>query len=393
MSQAVINHSPDLLRLQNEEYQIEVTGGYLAIHQIPYLNTKKEIKSGLLVMSLTTAGNVAIKPKDHTAYFVGERPCNIDGSFVSSLVNSPQKTQLWGNITSDFYLSCHPDGREYVDFYDKVSTYVNRISSPALNFNKAACEKLRKPIIIQDDGSPLVYMDTNASRANIVFMNELFSQLKIAIVGVGGTGSYLLDFIAKTPVSEIHLFDKDVFNSHNAFRAPGAASVDELNEQPSKVEYLAQKYSKMHSRIICHDEYITRENIEVLKTIDYTFLSIDSVDVRNEISKFMIDSGLSFIDSGLGINLSGNKLSGLVRITSGFPGHYSHLKEAFRGVDIKDDIYESNIQIAELNAFAAIQAIIKWKKMVGFYKDSFNEINSVYSIDDNDTYNDNGENK
>jgi hypothetical protein len=222
-------------------------------------------------------------------------------------------------------------------------------------------------------------------------MNELFSQLKIAIVGVGGTGSYLLDFIAKTPVSEIHLFDKDAFNSHNAFRAPGAASVDELKGQPSKIEYLAQKYSKMHSRIICHDEYITRENIEVLKTMDYTFLSIDSVDVRNEISKFMIDSGLSFIDSGLGINLSGNKLSGLVRITSGFPRHYSHLKEAFRGVDIKDDIYESNIQIAELNAFAAIQAIIKWKKMVGFYKDSFNEINSVYSIDDNDIYNDNGE--
>jgi hypothetical protein len=393
MSQVVINHSSDLLRLQNEEYQIEVSGGYLAVHQIPYLNTKNEIKSGILVMSLTTAGNVAIKPKDHTAYFIGEQPCNVDGSFVSSLVNSPQKTRLFGNITSDFYLSCHPDNRVYADFYDKVSTYVNIISSPALNFNKEACDKLKTPIIIRNDDGPLVYMDTNASRANIVFMNELFSPLKIAIVGVGGTGSYLLDFIAKTPVSEIHLFDKDVFNSHNAFRAPGAASVEELNEQPSKIEYLAQKYGKMHSRIICHNEYITRENIEILKLMDYTFLSIDRIDVRNEISKFMIDSELSFIDSGLGINMSANKLSGLVRITSGFPGHYSHLKEAFKGVDIEDDIYESNIQIAELNAFAAIQAIVKWKKMVGFYQDSFNEINSVYSIDDNDIYNDNAKNK
>ena len=392
MSQAVINHSPDLLRLQNEEFQIEVTGGYLAIHQIPYLNSQKEIKSGILVMSLTDAGNIAIKPKDHTAFFVGEHPCNIDGSIVTSLVNSPQNTKLFGDITSDFYLSCHPDGRTYSDFYDKVSTYVNIISSPALNFNKDTCAKLKKPILVHEDDSPFVYMDTNASRSNIAFMNKLFLPLKIAIVGVGGTGSYLLDFIAKTPVSEIHLFDADVFNSHNAFRAPGAASVDELNAQPSKVEYLGRKYSKMHKRIICHNEYITRDNIEILKTMSYVFLSIDSVDVRNEISKYMIDSGLSFIDSGLGINLSDNKLSGLVRITSGFPGHYSHLKEAFRGIDIKDDVYESNIQIAELNAFAAIQAIIKWKKLIGFYRDSFNEKNSVYSIDDNDIYNDNGEN-
>jgi len=391
MSQAVINHSPDLLRLQNEEFQIEVTGGYLAIHQIPYLNSQKEIKSGILVMSLTDAGNIAIKPKDHTAFFVGEQPCNIDGSFVTSLVNSPQKTKLFGDITSDFYLSCHPDGRTYSDFYDKVSTYVNIISSPALNFNKDACAKLKKPILVHEDDSPFVYMDTNASRSNIAFMNKLFSPLKIAIVGVGGTGSYLLDFIAKTPVSEIHLFDADVLNSHNAFRSPGAASVEELNEQPSKVEYLGRKYSKMHKRIICHNEYISHDNIEILKTMSYVFLSIDSVDVRNEISKYMIDSGLSFIDSGLGINLSDNKLSGLVRITSGFPEHYSHLKEAFRGIDIKDDVYESNIQIAELNAFAAIQAIIKWKKMIGFYRDSFNEKNSVYSIDDNDIYNDNGE--
>ncbi|MBL7966781.1 MAG: hypothetical protein JNK09_07255 [Prolixibacteraceae bacterium] len=133
MSQALINRSSDLLRLQNENYEIEVCGGYLAIHHVPYLNSSKEIKSGLLVMSLTTSGNIVGKPKDHTAYFVGDRPCNINGSFVASLVNSPQKQRLFADIVSDFYLSCHPDGREYTDYYDKVSTYVSIISSPALN--------------------------------------------------------------------------------------------------------------------------------------------------------------------------------------------------------------------------------------------------------------------
>lgn len=390
MSQALINRNSDLLRLQNENYEIEIHGGYLAIHHVPYLNSSKEIRSGLLVMSLTTSGNVVGKPKDHTAYFVGERPCNINGSFVTSLVNSAKKQPLFSDIVSDFYLSCHPDGRDYVDYYDKVSTYVSIISSPALNQSKEECAKIKRPIVVHEDNSPMVYMDTNASRANVTFLNELFLPLKIALIGVGGTGSYILDFISKTPVNEIHLYDMDVFNTHNAFRAPGAASVEELDKQLSKVDYLVQRYSNMHNRIIPHKEHITPDNIEAMKNMDYIFLSVDSVAVRKEIAGYLIEEGLPFIDSGLGVNLSENKLSGLVRITSGFPEHYGHIKDAFGGDDTKDDVYASNIQIAELNALAAIHAIIKWKKMVGFYHDSIREVNSVYSINDNDILNEYG---
>ena len=50
-------------------------------------------------------------------------------------------------------------------------------------------------------------------------------------------------------------------------------------------------------------------------------------------------------------------------------------------------MYASNIQIAELNAMAAIYSIIKWKKMLGFYCDTKQEVRSVYSINDNDIYN------
>jgi tRNA A37 threonylcarbamoyladenosine dehydratase len=47
---------------------------------------------------------------------------------------------------------------------------------------------------------------------------------------MGGTGSYILDLVAKTAVMEIHLFDGDDFNQHNAFRAPGAASLEDLEK-------------------------------------------------------------------------------------------------------------------------------------------------------------------
>ncbi|MFR7634026.1 MAG: DUF6791 domain-containing protein, partial [Streptococcus salivarius] len=43
MSQQLINHSPDLKRLRDEGYEIEVHGGHLLVHHIPYVRSNKEI--------------------------------------------------------------------------------------------------------------------------------------------------------------------------------------------------------------------------------------------------------------------------------------------------------------------------------------------------------------
>lgn len=69
----------------------------------------------------------------------------------------------------------------------------------------------------------------------------------MAIIGLGGTGGYVLDQVAKTPVREIHLFDGDTFDMHNAFRAPGAATESDFGKP--KVEYFKAMYSNMHKSI------------------------------------------------------------------------------------------------------------------------------------------------
>ena len=76
---------------------------------------------------------------------------------------------------------------------------------------------------------------------------------KVAIVGVGGTGSYVLDLVAKTPVREIHLFDGDDFLQHNAFRAPGAPSLEQLVAKPKKASYFKAIYDKMRTGIFVHE--------------------------------------------------------------------------------------------------------------------------------------------
>jgi hypothetical protein len=49
--------------------------------------------------------------------------------------------------------------------------------------------------------------------------------------------------------------------------------------------------------------------------------------------------------------------------------------------------YDKNIQIAELNALHAALAVIKWKKIFGFYADQRGEHYSTYAIGRNDTNN------
>ncbi len=84
-------------------------------------------------------------------------------------------------------------------------------------------------------------------------MNEKLDGERVAIVGLGGTGSYILDFVAKTRVSEIHVFDHDTFFTHNAFRGPGAPSIEELNAAPLKVDRFVAMYSLMHRKgIVAH---------------------------------------------------------------------------------------------------------------------------------------------
>ncbi|MGB7493085.1 MAG: hypothetical protein WBW05_01660, partial [Candidatus Acidiferrum sp.] len=48
-----------------------------------------------------------------------------------------------------------------------------------------------------------------------------------------------------------------------------------------------------------------------------------------------------------------------------------------------DDDYNRNIQIADLNALNAALAVIKWKKLFGFYRDLKFEHHSQFSIDTN----------
>lgn len=384
MSQELICRNPILQQLLSDGFDIEVRDGLLIVHHIPYLNNKVEMLSGALIMPLVTAGDIVKEPDSHTAYWVGQQPCNCDGTIIPSLVNSSQRNNYGKGVVSDYFLSCCPDiTNKYKDYYEKVTTYFNMISAPARNLDYTRFCQLWKATINHSASSSLCYDDTNASRAGIVGVNEKYSGQKVAIIGLGGTGSYLLDYLAKTDVAEIHLYDNDTFDTHNAFRGPGAPSLDQLRSQQLKVDYWSEIYKQMHSGILAHPVRITKDNQSELMDKNMVFICVDNPSVRNSISAYLAENEIPFIDSGMGLECSNNSLNGLVRITTGFHGHYNHLKEAYGDglADVEDDVYKSNIQIAELNSLAAVLSIIKWKKMLGVYNDySGGSLNLIYSV-------------
>ncbi len=380
MSQQLINHSPDLKRLRDEGYEIEVSGGFLLIHHIPYLNNKGKILFGTLVSTLTIVNNSTTGvPDNHVIHFIGENPCNNEGRIISSIQHGVASVKMSDSITINFSFSNKPPAG-YRNYYEKIKRYADLISAPAKYVNPEVTEKTFKVIVSTDTESVFQYVDTNSSRANIVILNSKFNGQRIAIVGLGGTGAYALDLISKTPVEAIHLFDGDGFDQHNAFRSPGAASISDLDKSLKKADYFTRVYSEMHKGIVAHSYYIREVNLHELDQMSYVFICVDRNSVRKYISDYLVKKGIPFIDVGLGVNVVDNKLTGALRVTSATSTKCDHLPDRIFSEDNENNDYATNIQIADLNSLNAGFAIMKWKKLSGFYVDLEEEHHSSYSI-------------
>lgn len=229
------------------------------------------------------------------------------------------------------------------------------------------------------------YPDTNSTRAGIEYLNRKYYGQKIAIIGMGGTGSYILDQVAKTPVSEIHIYDGDEFQLHNAFRSPGAVNGQDL-EVPGgikKVDYYHKIYSNMHMGIKPHPNYVTESNINQLNDFSCVFVSVDKNEARSNITKALLEMKITFVDVGIGVNMSDDSLNGAVRVTTGSDIKNDHLISRIGSHEYDENQYGKNIQIADLNCLNAMFAVIKWKKLIGFYQDLKQEHNSLFFINTN----------
>lgn len=382
MSPGPISRSPDLKRLRDEGYHVEVHGGYLLIRDVPYVNADRQVCTGILVSTLQLHGDVTGPPDTHVALFVGDQPCHADGSVIEGIRHGTTAEAVAPGVTTTRSFSSKPPGG-YPDYYEKMATYANILSSPAQAMDPSATAKTFPVVPPEDPESVFQYLDTASSRAGIATASARLEGHVLAVVGLGGTGAYVFDLLAKVPAAEIHAFDGNVFSQHNAFRSPGAASIEDLRARPNKAEYLASIYSKMHRHITPHPYHVDAANVDELLQADFVFLCIDDGEAKTPIIERLRAAGKPFIDVGMGIELVDDRLTGILRVTTATSAQHDHVAGRISMAAGPANEYDSNIQVADLNALNAALAVIKWKKLCGFYADLEQEHHSLYSVDGN----------
>jgi hypothetical protein len=382
MSRRLISRSPDLKRLQDEGYEVEVKAGHLLIKHVPYVTPARDVRYGVLVSVLELADDVTVTPSDHVARFLGETPCDRDGAPLNRIINGSGHETLAEGVEVDHSFSSKPPAG-YEDYHHKMSTYVELLAQHARSLEPDVTA-LTFPVVKDDEEESVFnYVDTASSRARISLITDKLRVGAVAIVGLGGTGSYVLDLLAKTPAEEIHLFDGDVFLQHNAFRSPGAPSGDDLAERLHKVDHFERQYSRMRRKIIAHDHYIDESNVDELRAMAFVFLALDKGEAKREIVAKLEEFDVPFVDVGMGVHEVDGSLHGLLRVTASTPAQREHVQKRVPFSDGENNDYSQNIQIADLNALNAALAVIKWKKLLGFYADLESEHNSVYAISGN----------
>ena len=384
MSLALFSLNPDLARLRADGYFVRIEGSFLVMREVPYVNAQRHVRTGTLVSALDLAGDRTRRPETHVIHWDGDFPCNADGTPLPAISHASPNTDLGYGLTARFSFSNKPP-EGYADYHAKMSTYATILAGPAAVLQPGVSPRVFRGTEDEAEASVFNYLDTASSRVGLSALVAKLENETIGILGSGGTGSFILDLVAKTPVKEIRIFDDDDFLSHNAFRAPGAPSLEQLRDAPKKVHYLKSIYERMHRGIVAHPVKMQASTLGLLDGITFAFISMDAGEEKRAVVAKLEALGVTYIDVGMGLELVNGSLGGILRVTTSTPEKREHVhagRISFEGGG-GQDVYASNIQVADLNALNACLAVVKWKKLRGFYRDLERENHSTYTTDGN----------
>ncbi len=385
MSLRHISHNKDIQQLLRAGLGVSTNNGHLLVSHVPFRDASGQISYGTLVSPLELAGNDTVPPKRHDVFWTGGQPHDESGPLPGIVANA-QPQDLGGGMTAQMQFSVHPGSQaapqDYRDLFHKMTTYIARISGPAQELQPDVTAYCSPPVEDNDPDSPFLYLDTASARAGTDTLNDRIRGQAIAIIGLGGTGSYVLDLVAKAPVTTIRIIDGDIALTHNAFRSPGAMSLSQLENQPKKVDHLNGVYSRLRTGIEAHPTMLDETNLHLLDSIDFAFLCLDSPAAKRPIVRRLESTGVPFIDVGMGLRVASAGLTGHIRTTLSDPGDRFtfHDVAGFGDPTDHDHVYASNIQIAELNAINAALAVIAWKRYNSFYYPGQTSRSSMYHL-------------
>ena len=292
-----------------------------------------------------------------------------DGTPIGNHVGGDGKT--WSNISIRKGSQGSPE--EDGSASDLVHRYAKQIVGAVSEAGYSETASLTMP-------GPFKIPNTFEARAAIGPVQNRIRGQSIAIIGLGGTGAYVLDLVAKTPVKEIHLLDSDDVEWHTFMRTPGAPTAEEIESvrrgSLRKVDYYHSKYASLREGIHPHAVRVDSPSMfrEFLSdhAIDYAFVCIDQLTDGDSPRQDVVYCALSeaavpFIDSGVSITVEDRAVRGAVT-TSAYEAGSVAWKDAIPNARVEGNVpgYR-NVQLPEVNALAAALAVMEWRRRTEQY--------------------------
>lgn len=385
MSNSPISRSPDLQALVDAGYRLKVRGEYLVVSGIPYITRSGEIEVADLVMhlALDPGGARATCPRDHTVWWTGATPYTVSGDSMKDYLccgrwDAGRDIGEGITVYQQWSRKLRSDGvsRAYVSYEEKVLTYVHEVADHAEAKRPGVRAVLTglAPADVRMATSQFAYVDPNPYRNGTRGIEQKIEDEIVAVIGVGGTGSFLVDILTKTNIKEVHLYDDDIIDVPNAFRIAGAVRVGELGGATYKVDWHRSRYSEVRIRgLHVYKQRITEENIGCLERCTTVFIAVDDLLVRRRLQDACTRLGKHHVAVGIGLEIEGehnDQIGGMIKVETNYaPGEHqlertNETQQPHDGVEV----YDSNIQTAETNMLGAALAIVEWKATKGFYR-------------------------
>ena len=381
MSTSLINRSNDLSALVERGYRVRICGGYFLVAGIPYIREDGTISQADIVTGLDIADDRTCPPSDHTVWWTGEMPYTADGlSMVDHLVCSrwDRGHDLGEGILVYMRWSRKPKKtggrRGYKDYCEKIETYVDEVAGQANTKCPGVLDAARSgadPEVASK--TRFKYLNTGTYRNGTRGIEKRIEDEVVAVVGVGGSGSYLVDVLMKTDIKELHLYDDDMLKQHNAFRIAGAARIEELRGKTSKVKWHQERYAPVREEgVHVYPRAIDEHAGDELAKFTTVFIAVDKLDSRRATQRMCEAAGVLHIAVGIGVDIEGEnsaQLGGMVKVETQFRmgERDGECVAEGREEEPENGLY-GNIQTAELNMLSAALAIVEWKAKRKVYR-------------------------
>lgn len=137
---------------------------------------------------------------------------------------------------------------------------------------------------------------------------ELLNSLKVAVIGCSGTGSLVIEQLARNGIGELLLVDPDIVEEKNLNRIPNTTKQDALNKA-AKVVVLSESIKKMGlgTKVTALQKNLMEPNtILAVAECDLVFGCLDTIEARNVLNRLSAFYLMPYIDLGVKLIADGS---------------------------------------------------------------------------------------